>query len=241
MLRNTIISVSIALFLSACMSNDYRSFVRDNSDPINLMPMYGYPKVVKTEDQKKADKRFIESVVKESGSRRKSSDGFVAWGWEEHRKGNVDNAMRRFNQSWLLDQNYYQPYWGFGAILLSRKQPSDAVVHFERALKLIDNNNEKPRLLVDSARAYAWLASIKKDTDSSESRNLYNKANVLIEEALRINPKYGKAYLLGSLVYYDQGDYANSWRIIKKSLSYGNYNYGSDFIKKLSIKMAEPK
>jgi len=35
-------------------------------------------------------------------------------------EGNLDYAMRRYNQSWLLNPNNYQPYWGFGRILLQQ-------------------------------------------------------------------------------------------------------------------------
>lgn len=241
MFRNIVRVIFISVMLSACVTNPQYTKLATNNSPINLIPMYGYPEVKKTERQKESDKKFIDAVVKNSGSNRKSSEEFAAWGWDDRRKGNLDNAMRRFNQSWLLDNTYYQPYWGFGAILLSHKKPSEAAVHFERALQLVDDLNEKPRLLVDAARANAWQASIVQGEDEKQAAVFYKKANGLIEEALTLNPEYEKALLLGALIYYDQGDYENSWRIVKMAKSVNRYKYSQEFIKNLSSKMPELK
>ncbi len=241
MLRNTLSVLFIAVIITACANQNYNKFSSSNNDPINLIPMYGSPKIIKTESQKKADEQFIKTVTANSGSRKKASKEFSAWGWSERRKGNIDNAMRRFNQSWMLDNDYYQPYWGFGAILLSQKKPEEASIHFEKAMQLIDDVKEKPRLFVDAARAYAWQASIEREKGNSTSYALYKKASNLIDKALTLDPEYSKGLMLGAWVYYDKGDYKNAWRIVKMARSIGKDKYSKEFINKLSNKMPEPK
>ena len=56
-------------------------------------------------------------MVTNSGSREKASKEFAGKAWLEISKGHEANAMRRFNQAWLLNPKYYQPYWGFGVLL----------------------------------------------------------------------------------------------------------------------------
>lgn len=219
----------------------YKDRYSTSTKPINLIPMYGYPNVEKTVGQKKADEEFIKTIVANSGSRAKGAKEFAAWGWVERRKGNIDNAMRRFNQSWLLDPNYYQPYWGFGVISLVKKSPAKAAVYFEKALNLIDDDKEKARLLVDAAKAYAWQGSNFKKTDTVKSDLSYKKANTLIETALNADPKYGNAYYYGAFIYRDQGDYRKAWGIVKKARASGSYHFKPKFIDALSEQMPEPK
>ncbi len=208
--------------------------------PINTLPMYGAPAIQKTEAQKKSDETFIKSVIKSEGSRENAAKRFSMSGWLEKRKGNKRIAVSRFNQSWLLDPNYYQPYWGFGAVTLAEGNPKKAAEFFETALGYIDDEKEKPRLQVDAARAYAWQASEIKNTNAANSEILYKKANSLIDKALNSDPKYSSAYSMGGLISYEQGNYKRAWEIVKKSRDTGSYKFNSKFIEKLSKEMPEP-
>ncbi len=210
--------------------------------PINLMPMYGYPAIEKTDQQKEADEQFIKTVVAESGSREKASRGFAAWGWKDRQKGDMANAMRRFNQSWLLNPNSYLPYWGFGALLLAQGKPAVAATHFERALTLIDEEGEKPRLLTDTARAYSMLGGdITTTTDKVKSEEYFEKANALFNEALKLDSKYGNAYRAWALSLYKQGNYEKAWELVKKSRAMGGSDFDPKFIHALTREMSEPK
>ena len=240
MLKNILVIIFITGLLSACANPQYAKFTTNNT-PINLIPMYGYPNIEKTATQKKADEQFIKTVVADSGSREKSSKDFAAWGWAERQKGNIDNAMRRFNQAWLLDPNNFLAYWGFGAITLSNKKPGEAVVYFEKALGLIDDESQKPRLFVDAARAYALRSNIEKQATPEKSNESYNKAKILITKALDADLKYGKAYRIGALISYSHGDYRTAWEIVNRARTTGNYKFDDEFIKSLSDEMAEHK
>ncbi|TNF99262.1 MAG: hypothetical protein EP297_06020, partial [Gammaproteobacteria bacterium] len=176
---------------------------------INLIPMYGYPEIQKTEDQIKADEKFIKTF---SDSRKKSSREFAARGWYYLQEGDEDTSMRRFNQSWLLDPDYYSPHWGFGVLLKLDDRAGEAVVHFDKALSLIDEQNkEKPRLLLDAAGAYAIQGRLAKTNNKTRSEEYFHKANQLIDEAILISPEFGAAYIFGAQIYYDQGDYKKAW------------------------------
>lgn len=215
--------IVIVIILSGC-ATQYGPKVGGNNDPINLIPMYGHPEIEKTEAQRKADENFINTVVGESGSRKKSSRQFSALAWSEMKKNNLNNAMRRFNQAWLLDPDNYESYWGFGLIALEKRKPTEAATYFEKSLRLVGSDKNKPRVQVEAARAYAWQGSKAKKTDPKKSEALYKKANSLIDEALDFDSKYGSAYSLGGFISYEQGNYKRAWEIVEKAHASGGMN-----------------
>jgi len=52
-----------------------------SSLPINLIPMYGAPHIVKSKGQERTDNEFIQHVVSGSGSRESAAKEFVSIGW----------------------------------------------------------------------------------------------------------------------------------------------------------------
>jgi len=205
--------------------------------PINLMPMYGGPEVVKSEAQKKGDEVFIETVTKSSGSRQLAAKGFAGEGWQHYQKGDLDNAMRRFNQAWLLDPESFLPYWGFGAVLMKWSKPEEAIPHYERSLSLIDIDTEKPRLLNDSAKAYSFAAS----RGGPDAMVLRVKAETLFQQAVQLDPTYSNAYRDWTAFNFIHKEYSKAWEIIKKSREAGIQDLPQKLIDALTEKMPEPQ
>jgi tetratricopeptide (TPR) repeat protein len=201
--------------------------------------MYGYPEIVKTDALKKADEDFIKTVVAELGSREKASRAYSFWGIEYEGKGDAANAMRRYNQSWLLNPNYYGPYWGFGSLLLAQGKAAEAAIHYEKALSLIDVDSAKPRLLSDASTAYT--AQGLTATDKIKSAEFFGKANSLLNEAIKLDPKFGFAYRAWAKSLYSEGNYVKAWEMVKKSRGLAGGELDSGFIDMLSKKMPEPK
>lgn len=206
---------------------------------INLIPMYGYPEIQKTEDQKNADEKFIKTF---SDSRKKTSREFASRGWYYLQQGDRATSMRRFNQSWLLDPDYYSHYWGFGVLLKLEDRSGEAITHFDKALSLIGNRHkDKPRLLLDAADAYAIQGRLAKTNNKSRSQEYFHKAVLLIDEAILIAPQFGDAYRAGAQIYYDQGNYKKAWELVKRSRNTSGSDIDSSFIEKLSREMPEPE
>lgn len=228
--RNFLLSILTAILLTACAST---------TPPINLLPMYGSPEAVKTEAQKKADEDFIKTVVAELGSREKASLAYRVWGLQYEVKGDAANAMRRYNQSWLLNPNSFQPYWGFGDLLLAQGKAAEAATHYEKALSLIDNDGVKPLLLSLASKAYTAQGITA--TDKIKSAEFFGKANSLLNEAIKLDPKFGAAYRAWAKSLYAEGNYVKAWDMVKKSRGLAGEELDSDFIDRLSKKMPEPK
>jgi len=129
-----------------------------SGERIDNIPMYGQPEIPRSEVLKKADEDFINQAVAGLGSREVASRAWATEADKYMAEGNLDFAMRRYNQSWLLNPLNYQTYWGFGRVMLERGKVDEAIDHLEKAKQLSDDQYQKVALLADTATAYSVKA-----------------------------------------------------------------------------------
>jgi len=110
------------------------SVVARSSVDISLMPMYGG--VEKTPEQKKSDEEFVNAVVNAAGSREGAAADAIVRGKDFLQKGDLEMAMRRFNQAWLLDSNNPDVYIGFGDVLTKQGNEKEAAEMYSKAENL---------------------------------------------------------------------------------------------------------
>lgn len=107
----------------------------------NEIPMYGGKRF--TSKQKKNNKEYTDSMIKFTGSREKAVQYAVSVAWKIYYLGDLQTAIKRFNQAWLLDENNRNVIWGFALISLSRGNVDDAIKFYEMA---IEAGNPNPSL-----------------------------------------------------------------------------------------------
>lgn len=105
---------------------------------IRLLPKYG--NVQKTEAQKKADKEFIESALKQDSTNRKASDHLISLGFNNLYR-DIKTAMYRFNQAYLLDSTNTDIYWGFGGVYLTLGNYKKPLNNIKKDLQLIQTTH----------------------------------------------------------------------------------------------------
>ncbi len=107
---------------------------------VNLLPKYGnWPKCQALIN---ADKSFIAFIeIEHSGDRKKASVALASRGWQYFSQGNLDDAIRRFNQAWLLDGRNGVALWGMGAVESNRAKHSEAVALFTEAAQFVGKNH----------------------------------------------------------------------------------------------------
>jgi tetratricopeptide (TPR) repeat protein len=209
--------------------------------PINLLPMYGAPEVVKTDEQKKSDEVFIETATQSCGSRQKAAVVIFYEGGRYLSEGDLDNAMRRFNQSWLLDPENYMSYWGYGKIFMKKLMMEKSIGYFERSLLLIDLNpiadlaQNKPLLLTDVAIAYS-IASI---IDKSKAADYREKSYNLFQKAIQLYPDFLPAYKVSIDFYILNKEYAKAWDVVHKARKAGIQDLPEKRLNELAEKMPE--
>jgi tetratricopeptide (TPR) repeat protein len=153
-----------------------------SADDRNLLPKYG--SMPETDWQRQANKAFIDATDQEyHGDRAKASGDAAARGWQFLQQGDMDTAMRRFNQAWLLNHENGIALWGMGAVEGSRRNMDSALKLFAEAEKFLGGDLN---FSIDYAKALSIIAVQKNDKallqDAfSRFESIYKKApqNVL--------------------------------------------------------------
>ncbi len=218
-------------FLSGCVTT--------GGTRIDSVPMYGQPTLERPEALKRADEEFIKQASEGIGGREKAS---VAW-WMEGdkymREGNLDYAMRRYNQSWLLNPNSFRPYWGFGRVLLEQGQLDESIKLLEKANQLVDDEYQKVALLTDTASVYSVKANNSANS-ISERAKYFSLANRYFEESSKLDPTYPNSWRSWARSLYFEGRYAEAWQKVNAARSRGA-QFPTQFIRALEEKMPEQK
>lgn len=207
---------------------------------VDNLPMYGQPDVERPEHLKELDGHFIANAVKTFGSREKASRNWYAQGEAFLRKGDTDFAMRRYNQSWLLDPDNYQPYWGFGRVLLGRKDCDGAIRQFARARELMGNDPQKTALLSDYGVAYGYCTTLIPPWQPEVRKKYHENAVRLFAESTQLNPSYAVAWFRWSQALLEQGHAKEAWEKVQKARSAG-YPVPADYLARLRSRIPEPQ
>lgn len=223
---------------------EYRQRQIENSDRTNpgsnLLPMYGG--IDKTVQQKQNDQEFIDTVVKQYGSKEAAAKAHIDFGWDYFSKGDNDTAMKRFNQAWLLDPNNGAVYWGFGEIILYRDQKFDeSMTMFEKAISVSPNQEKVNRIYCDLG--LVLMSKGGTSTSQQEKNELFKKAESAYKKGVDLDPQDDYCYPNLAVLRYYEEKYTESWEYVHKARSIGSKRLEvdfKDFLKKLSSKMADP-
>ena len=207
---------------------------------IDSIPMYGQPVIPRPDFLKKADEDFIKQAATEFSSREIASKAWWAQAEKFMSEGNLDYAMRRYNQSWLLNPDNYQPYWGFGRVMGQRNKLDESIGYLEKAKKLCDDPYQKVALISDLGAIYSYKASTLPSEKQEEKSRYFELANRHFVDSTNLDPNYSRAWLSWSHSLYREAKYADAWGKLKKARALGEENIDI-FTKNLEQKMPEPK
>lgn len=226
--------VALAVLFSGCAAGPA-------GQRIDNIPMYGQPQIPRPDFLKKADEDFIKQASSAfGGSREEASKAWWAQAEKFMSQGNMDYAMRRYNQSWLLNPNNYQPYWGFARVMLERDKIDEAIAYLESAKKLCDDPYQKVALLSDTGTAYSYKAAGLPESLSTDRGRYFLLASKSFQEVIKLDPKYANAWERWAHSLYREGRYSDSWSKIKKARSLGAQDT-EIFVRNLTEKMPEPR
>lgn len=157
---------------------------------LSLIPMYGNLK--KSERQIEVDNKLIQSVVDMGITRQSAAIDAIYKAWRYFEKNEFENAMRRFNQAWLLDPDNGDSYTGFATLtLMTKRSPREAENYFRLALT-------KERGSTDRHVNFGLHLIRQNRIDESE---------YLLKQALEIDPKTRNARGHLSYIRFLRKDY----------------------------------
>ena len=205
------------------------------------LPMFGQPKIARSESQKKADEDFIRDNTLRYKTRQAASSAFSVQGWTALRAKQLDVAMSRFNQAWLLNPKNYTVFWGFGAVLSERGRLTEAIEQLETARELIDDPIQRPALLADLGTLHSEYAARLAKNKELERAHHFVIANTRFTECLENDPKFASGWREWAISLYDQERYSEAWIKAKRAQELKAEPFPPEFIKKLGARMPEPK
>lgn len=208
---------------------------------LDYRPMYGQPEIPRPEHMIKADEAFIRKASKAFGGSREEAS--IAWMMEGERfmqQGDFYNAMRRYNQSWLLNSESFYPYWGFGRVMVQRYEFDEAIKYFEKAKQLIEDDFERPALLSDTGSAYSFKAQSIKESNQDERAKYFAIANQHFKEATQYDSTYTEGWKRWAYSLFAEGEYALAWEKVHKAKANDITSISSIFLDELELKMESP-
>lgn len=148
----------------------------------------------------------------------------VELGWSYFQKGDLETALKRFNQALILDPDFAPGYFGIAYVYSVQNKLDLAIQNYKK--------------------------SIDKDPTHSDSYSnlglalLYSNKPIealpMLKRAIEINPKNGDAQVNIALYYFGVSDYTNAWKHIH--LAQDNHSeVKPEFLRDLKAKMPEPK
>lgn len=219
-----------AIFLAgliAASCGSQQTFARD----ISLEPKYGLAE--KNAEQRAADAKFLEGIDENYlGNHKQASQDYAVRGWRLLRQERQADAMRRFNQAWLLDNYNGNALWGMAAIEAGNGHPAKSLELFAEAEKFIGNDID---FAVDYAKTLGMIGA------ESNNEALLNDALSRFETLYAANPEHTLNLQNWAITLYYVGNYAAAWNKIK--LAETTPRRGSidpNFVADLQSKMPRP-
>jgi Tfp pilus assembly protein PilF len=122
----------------------------------------------------------------------------VKSGWEYFNKGDLDTALKKFNQATEIEPNFAPAYFGEAYIYSVQEKLDLAIKGYKKSIEKDPTHSPSYSNL--------GLALIYSDKPA--------EAFPMLEKALKIDPKNGNAHVNIAIYYFRVEDYANSWKHI---------------------------
>ena len=225
------LSLAVSILLSAF------TLTARAQDP-SLVPMYGGLDRQSEPVLKGADDAFIEGTTKEFGSREAASREFTDQGFRFYHDDDLQTAMRRFNQGWLLDPSNPDVFYGFMAVLNDQGSYCESLRMGEKAFEL--GLERDVYTLADAGRVHTLCAMLDKSIDDSTKSAYIKRSSEYFTEALKSQKDTQYVYGHWASASYAVGDYAGAWRYVNLQKQHGG-KPGKQFLKMLKAKMPEPR
>lgn len=171
---------------------------------IRLQPKYG--NIAKTEAQKKADREFIETAIRQDSTAQKASQHLIGLGFK-YLYRDIKTAMYRFNQAWLLDSTNTDVYWGFGGVYMTLGDYTKAAQWYQHGLSI---NPDNTHLLTDYGTYFmGQYQALSASSEKDALKHLESAIRYLVK-SYQLDPGNQNTSFKLSVCYWYKSDCSNA-------------------------------
>ena len=214
----------IALLVSMMLAFGCRQQVLRAVRPENELPMYGGKHTPNVERNKE------------------SSTSAAKLGWQYYYKGDLDMAIKRFNQAWMFDSNNVDALWGFGLIMGQRASQEDPETSLKESIRFLQMAKERAvkngQIIGDLAFSHTILGHYYKTERKNDNMagEHFAEAGKLFADAYNADPKYPPIVANWSVFYFYTGSYQKAKSKADEAIGMG-YEFSPDYISDLKKHM----
>ncbi len=198
---------------------------------LSLLPKYG--EVPKNPVQIEADVKFLSGIDRYFGKdRQRAATESSNRGWQMLQQGKKDDAMRRFNQAWLLNPHHGAALWGMGTLQMKQEKFTQGLDLYEEASQYVKDDID---FKVDHALAIGITGAMTKN------KVLLEKAWVMFSDNYRQAPTHTLNLQHWAATLFHTERYADAWQklILAENTPRGK-EVDRGFVTALSEKMPRP-
>jgi len=190
--------------------------------PINELPMYGG----KHNPSVEQNKQFSESAAKLA--------------WQYYYRGDLDTAIKRFNQAWMFDRDSINALWGFGLIMGRRASEELPEHNLKESIRFLSMAAEKAprdvRILVDLAFSHTVFGQYLNENGKGGSSDEFLKAERLYEAAAKIDTKYPLLHSNWSVLEFNRGNYLKAQERLEQARKLG-FRPDPEYVRDIETKL----
>lgn len=178
-------------------------------EDISLLPKYGMQE--KNEVQKAADARFLANMDEQfHGDRNAAAQAVAESGWQALRANDPVTAMRRYNQSWLLDAKNPRALWGMAALQGQVGRLDESLQLFAEAEPLARADID---FAVDQASTLGLAAAQSQEGEQKKAR--FEEAFARFAQAHERAPEHTLNLQKWAITLFYAADFNGAWSKIK--------------------------
>ncbi len=200
-------------------------------EDINILPKYG--SLSKNETQELADKQFLAEIDQRyKGNKKIAANDVSRTGWTFLQQGDTVNAMRRFNQAWMIDNTNGFALWGMAAISSFKGNSEQALKLFSEAEPFMNNDID---FAVDYARSVGFAGV------QSNNKKLIQDALLNFSKIHKRAPQHTLNLQNWAIILFSTNNFTEAWEKIKLAEATPRHaELDKRFIAALQTKMARP-
>ncbi len=222
-----ILTVIILLFSinTFAQNGNFEKWQELANNDINLQPEFGSAE--KNESQIKADNDFIEEILKHYDNKQDASKKMTELGFQYlYERRDLQTAMKRFNQAYLLEPKNADIYYGYGTVYFNLGAMEKAREQFDKGL-LINPNHSK--MLTDYGTTYLGDYYNTLNSNPEKAKENLEKSVQYLEKSYSIDDENSDTIYKLSILNMYLGNCKKANKYLEKADKMKNPNITEEF------------